>query len=79
MTDEDIGAWREHPVTIRIRAAIEAALKARKDAIQEAFWAGRQDLEGERLKAEALEGFCEDLFEVDAEHVGSWLDEEDDD
>lgn len=66
LSSEDLEAWRVHPVSLEIKAALRASLEHQREAATEAWWAGRAWSEADRLALLRTETLFEDIFEASA-------------
>ena len=68
-SQEQINEWREHPVTLALRSALEKAHAAKKRAMFDAFYSTGDTMEMDRRTMQAIEEFREDFFDLDEEDL----------
>lgn len=64
-----LAEWRENPVTQALRKAMDKVVANRKAELERLFWAGRVDLEPQRLAALMVDQWIDDFFNSSADDV----------
>lgn len=64
MTEEELEAWRVHPVTEWIGKALRKSLKQREDALKANYWAGTPVPDEQRLAVLLGLVLWEDIFQA---------------
>lgn len=72
LTQEDLEEWAAHPVTKRVVAALEATVKARREAIMNDVWQHGEADKWLVAKAVAYEHVVVALKTSDAEEINVW-------
>lgn len=65
----EVEAWREHPVTRTLRRLIDHLLADEREAITEAYWAGRPVTEARKLAFDRYADFALNVFGADADEI----------
>ena len=68
-SQEAVEEWREHPVTVALREALQRQHAAQKQALLQAYWQGNLPPESARISLHRMEAFLADFFEADADDL----------
>lgn len=65
LTDEDLEAWQENPVTLILKHLVRSEINARLDSFATAYMAGHPVSDADRDAVKLASTYFEAIFEVD--------------
>lgn len=73
---ELLDEWKEDPVTVALKEAMDNVISRKREALLSAFWAGQETSEDRRVLLN-VEAWVEAFFNATAEEVRAEIEDED--